>query len=648
MPNAAVKFGTAKHAKILAALQARVALSERAVSQRLTSWSKVEEIYRAYTVETDEDKTREAKKREGKPQFKTLTVPFSYAVLLSAHTYWSSVFLSRSPILQYGGRHGEAQMQVQAVEALMDYQMQVGNMLLPLFVWLLDAGKYGIGIVGNYWEEEEVAVSEIVEVPVTYLGISVAGKTKKKRVLRRMQGYVGNQIYNIRPQDWLPDPRVPTVRFQDGEFCGRKVDISWNTIVKRTESGQYMNVDALKKELASGPGTGVAFNRDLGSPQMDMPQQFQGIEHMDMMAVGQVGAVELCIEIIPRDWELGSSSFPEKWVFTVAATRIIIEAQPYDSWHAKFPFDILESEIEAYGLFKPSMLERMDPLNDALSWLFNTHFFNIRQVLNGQSIVDPSRLQLKDFKTSDPGKLVRVRANAYGQDIRTMFYQIPTHDVTQAHLRDTQLVMNMIQRLYGVTDNIMGMLDPGGRKTATEVRTSSAFGANRLKTQSEYFSALGFGPLSEKMLQNTQQRYDLERAFKIAGDMVGNNPTFIEVTPEQIQGFYDFVPVDGSMPIDRFAQVNMWANLLTQMRNFPQVAEQYDIGAIFAWVAQLGGLKNINRFKINVIPDGDIPDNANPIGGNSGGGQRTGPRGVPSNSQGLPTAGQIPGMGEAG
>jgi len=35
----------------------------------------------------------------------------------------------------------------------------------------------------------------------------------------------------------------------------------------------------------------------------------------------------------------------------------------------------------------------------------------------------------------------------------------------------------------------------------------------------------------------------------------------------------------------------------------PQIAGQYDFGRISGYVAQLAGLKNIEQFKIQVVPD---------------------------------------------
>ena len=52
------------------------------------------------------------------------------------------------------------------------------------------------------------------------------------------------------------------------------------------------------------------------------------------------------------------------------------------------------------------------------------------------------------------------------------------------------------------------------------------------------------------------------------------------------------------------AQANLWKDIMGTLRMMPpQVAMSYDWGRIFAWVAQLAGLKNISQFKVQVMPD---------------------------------------------
>ena len=657
MANYKLKYGTKKHNEIRDALRNRKLKADHTIQKKSTVFSDDEEAFRAYMRTTDADALRKNKREAGKPQFTTLEIPMSYAILMAWHTYLSSVFLSRSPIIQLAGRHGESEMQIQAMEAVMDYQTQTGGHLVPYYIWLMDAGKYGAGVVGSYWDEESIQISEIVEEPVTYLGFPIPGKFRKVKKTKRVKGYSGNKIFNVRPQDFFFDSRVSLANFQDGEFCGRNADLGWNNVIRREASGQYYNIPELRrhKNKSGKSARNVQGYRDTGSEQLELPDAVTGdniILTDELKSPEFVSLVEMHVELIPKDWGLGESTYPEKWVFTLAEDEVIIESQPYDALHGKFPYAAIEYEIEGYGLQKRGLLEIIQPLQDAMSWLMNTHFYNVRNVLNGQFIADPTRITIKDFKSAEGGRIIRLKPAAYGQDIRTMFQQIQTVDVTQGHLRDSQVLSELIQRVSGVTDNIMGAVNPGGRKSATEIRSSNAAGANRLKTQAEYFSAMGWAPLSQQLIQNTQQRYDGEMKFKIAGDLADNaGERFMNVDPNMITGFYDFVPVDGTLPVDRLAQVTMWTQLLGQMRQFPQILEEYDMGGIFSWVAQLGGLKNIKRFKLNVRPDQEVLRDlqaGNLVGVGDVRGSTPGNGGTPQNSAGVPGTQQIPGLGTVG
>ncbi len=651
MANFELKYNTKRHNDLRQALRERVEHADHAVSKKKTDYAENEESFLAYMKESSADDLRRSKKKAGEPQYVNLEIPYSYAVLMSWHTYVSSVFLSRSPVLQYQGRHGESAHQVQAVEAIMEYQTTVGAHMVPYYIWLLDAGKYGVGIIGNYWEEEVIQVSSIEEEQVTYLGIPLLGKTRKVKKTKRVKGYEGNKLFNVRPQDFIFDSRVSLANFQQGEWCGRYADLGWLEIVKREDSGQYYNVEALKaqKRKRNKRGTTGHASRDLGSSQVTLPDAItqDNYELPDTIRNPDFAElIEMNVKLIPADWGLGKSKYPELWVFTLADDEVIIESQPMDTLHGKFPYGILEYEMEGYSLQKRSMLEMLDPLQDTMTWLINTHFYNVRSVLNGQFIIDPSKLTVKDFKSDGGGRMVRMKPQAYGQDINTMFKQISVTDVTQNHLRDANIVGDLIQRVSGVTDNIMGMVNAGGRKTATEVRSSNTFGANRLKTQAEYFSAMGFTPHASMLLQNTQQKYDAEKMFKLAGDMMEEGGGFANVTPDLIAGNFDFIPVDGAMPVDRFAQVTMWTQLLQQMRGMPEISQGYDMAGIFAWIAQLGGLKNIKQFRVKVVPDGQAQ--GIPIGGGDGRGTTQGAGGAAGNTTGVPGAQQLPGLGTSG
>lgn len=641
-----IGFNTKTHRYILDQVRRRVLASKTEFKKFQDKWIDAEERALAYLPERDVDAARRVKREQGAPQYTTIQIPYSYAVLMASHTYWATVFMSRNPILQYTGRHGESQQQVQAIEALMDYQMLVGEMLVPLYIWLMDVGKYGFGILGSYWDEEISMVSRIVEEEQFIAGVIPTGRTKKRKQTLRVPGYTGNKIYNVRPFDFFPDPRVSLHNFQKGEFCGVYSEMGWNEVLKRKAAGIFTNIEHVKGGRNQGANV-----REQGSSQLELPDA----DSVDTWPVGLgqnkasgapvIKLYECYIELVPSQWGLGKSDYPEKWVFTVTSDfTVVLSARPHGAFHDKYPFDILSLEIEGYALTNRGIPEILEPIQTTLDWLINSHFYNVRKALNDQFVVDPTRVVMKDVLDPLPGGIIRLKPSAYGSDPKLAIQQLQVVDLTQNHLRDIQVMFGIGERVMGVNDQILGALQQGGRKTATEVRTASTFGINRLKTISEFFSASGWGPLSQKLVQNTQQYYELERQFKIAGDLLQNaGPAFTQVTPDSIQGFFDFVPVDGTQPIDRFAQANLWRALLGEIRQTPQIAMQYDLGRIFAWVAQLAGLKNITQFRTQIIPDeqGALAaqqGNVVPLHGSAG----------PGDLNRVPEPGQISGLGTTG
>lgn len=592
------------HKKLVDMIMSRVQLALKGQNERLGIWEKAEDTILAYVPESDMDQKRRLKREnEGEPKYTTIKLPYTYAMLMSAHTYLTSVFFARSPVHQYSGRHGETEDQVMALEALISYQVEVGELLGPYYLWLYDALKYGVGVIEEYWDTHEIQFASIQMIP----NPNNPQEEIKAQIRAKLPGYSGNRICNIAPSDFLPDPRVPVGRFQEGEFVFVRKRLSWETIVRRKAQGYYMNTEELKteswKDFAHRSSYGGETSSQLKRPQ-DSNLLLFDTTNTERPSI--VTAYEGCVVVIPREWGLGDSNFPEKWMFTITGDlSTIIGATPHGAMHGKFPYGVLESEVEAYATWNRGMPEIIEPIQNTMDWLLNLHFFNVRAALNNQFILDPSRIVAKDAEDGGPGFIYRLRPEAYGQDIRSFFMQVPVNDVTQAAIGDISTMFGIGEKVFGVNDQIMGSLSPGGRRTATEVRTSTGFGVNRLKTSSEYMSATGFSQHSARLVQNTQQYFDAEKKLRIAGDLLRNMnmrsaQSFLQVNPQVIEGFYDFVPVDGTLPVDRLAMANFWQQFLLQARNIPGFLMQYDLGRIFAYIGTLVGIRNIGQFKVEL------------------------------------------------
>jgi hypothetical protein len=583
--------------KLLARLRSRVDMGTRKHTEMYQVWKRAEELTVAYVPEQDYDRARSTARTNGQPKYTTIQIPYTYALLLSAHTYWTSVFFARTPVHQFSGRHGEAENSVMALEALVGYQVEVGGFMGPYYIWLYDVGKYGVGILGEYWTEERLQYGQLVE------QLNEDGTSSIMQVTKEVDGYKGNKVYNVSPYDFMHDPRVPIGRFQDGEFCVARKRMMWHDLEARKQQGYYVNLDLLEGHLTDK-------GQSDGSSEIIRPQFDVSLADMDPNGNAikyKSGGVfyEVYVKLSPKDWGLGNTTYPQTWCFTITEDcNLLIGVTPVGYAHCKFPFTIGESEVEGYGTFNRGIPEINEPLQNVMDWLINTHFYNVRASLNNQFIVDPSKLVVKDVQNAGPGFIWRLRPEAYGTDIRSMMMQVPVTDVTRGNMQDVQLIQGMSERALGINDSIMGVLNTQNRKTATEVRTSTGFGVNRQKTITEYLSATAFSPHAQRIVQNTQQFYDGNMKLKIAGSLMQEaSKNLIEVDPNAIAGFYDFVPVDGALPIDRMAQANLWKEMMGSLRFMPpQVMAEYDWSRIFGWVATIAGLKNVNQFKIQTMP----------------------------------------------
>ena len=639
---------------LLQRLEARVKYSIQKRADRIKAWELAEDKALAYLHESDEDAVRRSNRElKGQTTYTTLQIPYTYATLMTAHTYMTSVFFSRSPVHQFAGRHGETEQQVSAVEALVSYQVETGYHLVPYYIWLYDAGKYGCGILGNYWSEEQVQYSNVQTLDLLGPDGQPIRGGKKVQQTFRSAGYTGTRVYNISPFDFGHDPHYPMYRFQEGEYCYVRKTIGWNEIKKRQFAGWYTK-DGVSRLPARPPHTAQIQE---GSSALLRPdrvyQQTLGAANDDLKHPTSIDIFEVYVDLIQQEWQVGDSTYPEKWVFTISSDYgVLLGAEPLGNAHGKFPFSIIETEIEGYGLYARGIPEIIDPIQRTMDWLINSHFYNVRASLNNQFIIDPSRIVIDDTEDGGPGFIYRLRPEAYGTDITKFFFQVPVTDITRAHMSDLESMQTLGERITGINEQMFGGISKS-RTTATEVRTSTGFGVNRLKTITEYISAMGISTLASRIIMDSQQFYDQQKKFKIVGDLAQMaGPAFMQINPEMLSGDYDFVPVDGTLPIDRMAMATLWQNIMGQMRNFPQLMMQFDIGKVFTHVAQLGGIRNINQFKVQVVPDAVLAAQAGlgnvvPI--------RMGPQAPPhqlsfnSNVAQLPSAGgDLAGVGESG
>lgn len=598
-----IKYGgeDGLHAKIIAALKERIRLGEEFASDNYDRWQKAERYYQMYKIPNKKDGNALLKWNAGDTDFKSVVMPYSYAQLMTAHAYLVNVFLNRDPIFQADSLNGDGADRELALESLLQYQVKGGEMEPRLMVWFMDILRYGVGFIGNFWTDEVFRQTVFVDEEEVIDGVPT-GNMKEVRTTRVIEGYKGNKLFNVLPYDALPDPRVAICNANEGEFFGRKISMGIMELKKNARRGDFFNIKEAEEGVATGPGDRYQRDQSMGETaykNKDSTRTPQG------KRVGDIDVVEMYVRLVPKDWGLGESDYPEIWVFMVANNKVIIYAEPANTLEDKFPIHAQECEVDGYMNKSRGILEVAAPMNDILTWLFDSHMYNKRQVMNNQFVGDPSAIVMKDVERKDPGKFIRLRPTAYGRDVRSIISQLPVTDVTMQNLQDVQVVERNMQRIVGINDDVAGQSAPSSRRSATEFRGTSNFASNRLANLAYSISVGGFRSLSKSLFVSSQQLYDIPMKVKVAGDNIKGLQS-ITVNPEDIAGQFDVVPVDGTLPIDRMGQAQFWMQIMSMVATNPMLAAEYRLGDIFSYTARLAGLKGIDKMKMRVLNDDQI------------------------------------------
>lgn len=651
-----VPFGTKEgdlHKILLEGLRARLNLCKDKRTGLDERTDANEKRCSLYKKKNEKDTRKKRSKDKGESEYGEVIVPYSYALMVSAHSYMVGVFLQKDPVFQVQGLQDEGAVKELAVETLLRYQYTAGDIGKHLMIWLLDPCRFGMGILGSYWCENEKVVTQLVEEPVEEDGVVVEGKFNKLFKRKVVSGYKGNKTFNVHPKNFIFDPRVPMNSVQDMEFVGRKTSISVTEALDREARGEYFNVQKAIESLATSPekqnqnDVDKVLNELTGAHKVDKENVI--LKNPVDGKSGQLNLEELSVTIIPSQWGISSTgNRPEKWHFTIANEKYIVCAYPQGTLHQDHPFHILEMELDGYSQDSRSLTELSEPLNEVLSWMFNSHMWNRRAAMNNQFVYDPMRVEERDVKSNKAGKMIKLKATAMGTDVRTAIHQIPVADVTANNVQDAMSVEKMMQRLLGINEDVAGSSSTSSRRSASEFNATTGFSIGRLSRDALHFAMTGWRSLGRQMIANSQQFYTAKEKLKIGG-YTGFVEEVIDVTPETIAGQFDVVLADGTMPISRMQEAQFWKEALMGMGQLPEVRQQYRIEDIFAHMARQAGIAAIEKFRVmpdekvqRMIQMGLIENVANGAGGvtppgNPEGGNATQGMGGAYDALGLPS-----------
>ena len=585
--------GSELHERIKSEVLTRARESANVMSSRFSSWNDIDKSLTCY-IPTDEAEDKVKADDIRKPV--SIVFPYTYAIAETLISYLVSAFL-QDPVFRYEGMGPNDVVGAILLEKVIEQQCIKNKVGLGIHTMLYDGIKYGLGIVGPSWTNTKM--------------------------------FSGNSLENIDPYLSLPDVNVAVHEVQKGEYYGwiNKTNY-YDLLTAESKDSDMFNVRYLK--ALRGTRTSIYPN---DNSMRNLKSGFTSPE--DNGTTFPVDRIFKYIKLIPKEWELGTSEYPELWLFCLASDEIVIKARPAEFDHGMIPITTCAPDFDGYSAVPLSRLEILQGLQTTLDWLFNSHIANVRKAINDMIIVDPFLVNIKDLESPEPGKIIRTRRPAWGRGVKDAVQQLAISDITRGNIADSGWIVQWMQKISGADDSMMGSLRQGGpeRLTGAEFKGTRTGAVSRLERVARVIGMQAMQDIGYFFASHCQQMMQDEVYVKVTGDwqdvLIKEYGTpergRIAVAPKDLDINYDIIVRDGSVPGGNFSDA--WIQLFGIMGQNPELAQKFDIVRIFTHIARNLGAKNVNDFvrrggNINPIiqPDQQVAAQAQagnlvPIGG---------------------------------
>ncbi len=609
-----ISGATSLHSKLLSRLIARRRLSERSMSNRYDAWNRVDENCRLFI-----DLSRSAKKGDGTvdtnkkeiPWARSIVVPMSYAILQVYLTQLMGIYTRRDPPIEIQGAGPDDVRPAKLMNAVIAYDQVQTNYILELYTALQDTLKYGMGGFHDYWEEEFGWIikraNPLLSSILSMLGLpTVSRKWDLRRQFQLVEAWD--------PFNTFPDPRISLSNVQRGEFYSIRLYRGYMELLANSQEngGNYFNVEAIPK-TAPKPQSLRSRNRFQNS-QMNL------IGSMDERDKGFHAIDSMVINLVPNEWELGSSTKPEKWQFAWVDDTVIIRAHPLDFDHQQFNFSAMESNIDTHVFGNQGSIENLDGLQRFMNWSYNSHLQNQIRFINNRMIYAASFVE--SFDVENPDAAMHVRLTAVGEQmlregrmtIPQMIHQLVLQDVTTPLVQSVNQMFDFAMRMSGAADQMMGALTHD-RRTLGEVARVGHEGSARMVMHAMMTDIQAIRPLALRWISNRQQYTDEDMFVRIAGTWASEfGGDRVKVEPKDIYGNFDYIPKTGPESPDPKEMTEIMFNglatiLKSGIQNVPdQEGRVFDPHKYIQDTLIGSGIKNIDDYyrSIGGLP-GQVP-----------------------------------------
>ncbi|MCK5607043.1 hypothetical protein KAR91_34485 [Candidatus Pacearchaeota archaeon] len=600
-----LKPGSKLHEDLKTKIFQRANQSHLQISKRYDAWRETDRILTVYKELTGKE---EDIITDDPTKPVSIVFPYSYAIMETLLTYLMMAFF-QDPIFRYEGSSPEDTVGAILMEMVINHNCIANKVQLPLYVQFRDALAYGIGPVSPGWTVRRGSRIRKAEGGILGLFKSLGNR---KAIEEDVILYEGNDLTNIDPYRYLPDPNVSAHKVQEGEFVGwvERSNIMNLLIAEKESAGDIFNTKYVKM---MGDKKSTLF----GTESSDRQKKTGGPTYDYSTVTNPADTIHMYVTMIPKDWKIGDGEYPEKWLFSLTSDSIITRAQSLGLVHNLYPVSVCAPEFDGYSSAPLSRMEMIFGLQGVLDWLFNSHIANVRKAINDMLVVDPYLINMKDLRDPKPGKLIRLRRPAWGKSgAKDAVHQLKVEDITRAHMGDIGVIVQSMNKIMGVDDPAMGSLRKGGpeRLTKSEFQGTQFGAVSRLEKLAKIIGLQSMQDIGYMFASQTQQLMEEETYMNAVGrwpeDLLKEygikvKDGRVKVSPFDVLIDYDLIVRDGSIPGGNFSEA--WIKLFKDIISVPELYKTFDIPKIFMHIARNLKAKNVNEFiRTKTVPDEEV------------------------------------------
>lgn len=555
------------------------------------------EYYRENLLTKESMQEKAALRAGNKRIIADMVVPIVEPQIETSLAYLTSVFCTGIPmfgVVSEPTNFNEAK----ALEGIIDKQARYGAWIRHFMISFRHGLKYNFMGMELDWCQEK-----------TYQPYSVAG-SENVSVEQRQVIWKGNKVRSIDPYNAIFDPRVvPAEMHSKGEFGGY-VEIMSHVALK--EYIQNLNDKMNLKAAFEAPEDAYtkyfipdinwndlskkAINSDINWSAWAMGKENKNkIQYKNTYTV-----VTRYCRIIPELFglEVPSSKTTQIWKFITINDSVLLSAQKMTNAHNSLPTLFAQPIEDGLGYQTKSQAERLIPLQDSASAMWNARMASQRRNVSDRAIYNPAMIREEDVNNPNPSAKIPVRNFLYNKTLDDAYKSIPYEDRTSgSFVGDAREMMQFANFVSGQNQAQQGQFVKGN-KTLHEYENVMGNSSGRQQMQAWFIEAQFMTPFKQIMVSNILQ-------YESAGNVMnyGDEKSYVVDPMKMRAATLSFKISDGLVPKDKYMEPEVLSSAFQLIATSPALQAQYDVGGIFNYMISDRGF-DLSPFKIQQKPAG--------------------------------------------